>query len=170
MQSLQVEMNRLVLALLLAVGSTAHAAEVRPAGRTTVVSLLGDELLAVPGSHRADAEVLFPAPVSRRVTLAVTARCAGRCGKRPRMLSVRVLGVGGAETEIARLQPPAAGGKATIDVTRHSALFSGSRTVRVLVDSLRAQERGGWRVDASLVLEAAPAQKKAVVRPRLAAR
>lgn len=165
-----VAMNRLA-PLLLLLAATGHAAsEVRPAGRTTVVSLLGDELLAVPDAHRADAEILFPVAASRRATLTVTARCAGRCGKRPRMLSVRVLGEGGTETEIARLQPPAAGGKATLDVTRHAALFAGHRTLRVLVDSLRAQERSGWRVDASLVLEAAPAPKKPVARPRLAAR
>lgn len=145
--------------LLVLLAATAHAADVRPTGRTTVVSLLGDELLAVPDARRADAEVLFPAATPKRATLSVTARCAGRCSKRARMLSVRVIGVNGAETEIARIQPPAAGGQLKLDVSRHAALLAGPRTVRVLVDTLRVEDRGGWRVDVSLVLEAPPAPK-----------
>ena len=161
-------MKRFAIVLVLFAAS-AHAGELRPAGRTTIVSLLGDELLAVPDASHADAEVLFPSGAPQRATLTLAARCAGRCAARPRMLSVRVLGESGVETEIARLQPPAKGGKAVIDVSKNAALFAGARTVRVIVDSLRAQEKGGWRVDATLTLESAPA-KKAPGRVRVAAR
>lgn len=153
-------MNRLALVLVLFAGA-AHAAELRPAGRSTIVSVLGDELLSVPGVNRADAEILFPTAAPQRATLTLAARCPGRCAKRPRMLSVRVVDDRGIETEIARVQPPAAGGKVTIDVSQHKSLLAGERTVRVLVDSLRANERSGWVVDASLTLVSAPAKKPA---------
>lgn len=129
------------------------------APRTTVVALLGDEVLA-PGMSKADAEVLFPESVPHRVGLSLDVRCAGKCGERPRMLSVRIVAADGKEIEVTRVQPPKAGGKALVDLSAHAKLFRGARTVRVLVDSLQPMEKTGWRVSASLTLEAPPKPAK----------
>lgn len=160
-------MNRLAFSLVLAL--VAAGANAAPGGRTTVVSLLGDELL-VPESNHADASVEFPATAPKKASLSLAVRCAGRCAARPRMLSVRIVAADGAEKELARIQPPKNGGKLTLDLTKHAALFAGSRTVRVLVDSLASKERSGWRVDASLTLESARAKKAPPPRDRVASR